>query len=144
MILTRPGLWAATFHSAKNVKTLGTIVHEDHTHHYGDVTNMGSVFDELGGSKSLRISLTSAEGSHAISPRPPLVLDRAAAGSLEASIRKEGFEFAIVDVRTPRWRRKWPHRLMGPEALTSVPADLTDLVFYMRAMTPNTLAPGVE
>jgi len=129
-------VWAATFHNARNLRTIETTIPK-YRHVYDADTPMGEVAKNALGDALYSLGVTSAEGEYARmfekTAHPMLVPSR---DSLEELCARAGLTNAIVDFHgAPRWlRAPMPAQIAGHVEMRADWTRIVDGVFFIRRM----------
>jgi erythromycin esterase len=139
-------VWAATFHTARNLRLIETEV-ESLREMYRDMVVMGEVAREVLGEEMYTLGFTAYEGAMATPFEPtPEALAVPSAGSLEDLLHRAGLEQAIVDFRRPPAGGEWLRQplVSRPLGYLEMRADWSQIVdgmLYTRTMEPSAKAP---
>lgn len=129
-------VWAATFHNARNVRTIETT--DAKTRHFYDVdTPMGEVAKNALGDELYSLGFTALEGEYArLWEKAAHPLPAAKPGSFEELCARAGLTNAIVDFhRAPRWlRTPMEGQITGHLELRADWTRVVDGVMFIRRM----------
>ncbi|KAA3644661.1 MAG: hypothetical protein DWQ07_14695 [Chloroflexi bacterium] len=135
-------VWAATFHNVRNLGLIDTGDPELQAM-YDELSVMGDVVWEELGEEVYSLGFTTYSGTYGRGTESPKELEIPSEESLEDLIERAGFEFAIVDFRTPSEHGEWLQtsivsRPLGYGEMTADWSQIMDGMMFIREMIPST------